>query len=127
MAPVLRVFIDANILISGLCFDGPPRRLLLAAHNRQIALILAEYVIREAEAVITKKMPDRKADFKDLIELLPFESISLPSKMMVLRHRKYVTRDEDAAVLASAVLADADYVVSGDKQFNNKATAEMVD
>ena len=99
----------------------------MAAHNRQITLVLAEYVIREAEAVITKKMPDRKADFKDLIELLPFESISLPSKMMVLRHRKYVTHDEDAAVLASAVLADADYVVSGDKQFNNKATAEMVD
>ncbi len=127
MVPVPRVFVDTNILISAVCADGPPRKLLLASIDGRLELSLAEYVIREAQDVVDNKMPKRKEAFAKLLGELRFETIPLPSKQMMSRHRKYVAHDEDAPVLASAVLADADYVVSGDKQFTNRATREMVE
>jgi putative PIN family toxin of toxin-antitoxin system len=127
MAPAPRVFIDTNTLISGICFQGPPRQLILAAVEGRVTLMLAEYVLRETEAVIQKKMRDRQPDFTELQRILPFETVPLPSPAMVRRHRKYVTHDEDTPVLASAILADSDYVVTGDKQFANRAVVQMVE
>jgi|GEM_PF-4646751 len=89
--------------------------------------MLGQVVVRETQSVIKKKTPDREDDLRAFLEAIPFETVPLPSKAMVLRHRKYVTHDEDAPVLASAVLADVDYVVSGDKKFSNRATREMVE
>jgi putative PIN family toxin of toxin-antitoxin system len=127
MVPVPRVFVDTNILISAVSADGPPRKLLLASIDGRLELALAEYVLREAQDVVDNKMPGRKEALAMLLAELRFETIPLPSKQMMSRHRKYVAHDEDAPVLASAVLADADYVVSGDKKFSNKATREMIE
>ncbi len=127
MVPAPRVFVDTNILISAVCADGPPRKLLQANMDGHLRLVLAEYVICEARDAVDNKMPRRKEALAKLLDDLCFETLPLPSKQMISRHRKYVTYDEDAPVLASAILADADYVVSGDKQFTNRATREMVE
>lgn len=127
MAPVHRVFIDTNILVSAFWFEGPPRQLVMASFDERLSLVLSEVVIKEAQNVIDRKTPNRREDLRIFIDELPHETIPTPSTAMIIRHRKYVTHDEDAPVLASAVLADADYVVSGDKQFTNRATKEMVE
>lgn len=126
MAQPPRVFVDTNILFSALCFDGPPRRLLELADKGVMRLVVADYVLTELAHVIAKKMPSRRSDLEAVLRALEYETVSLPSKAMVFRFRKYVTHDEDAPVLASAVLADADYVVSGDEQFYTKSIKELV-
>jgi len=57
---------------------------------------------------------------------IEYESIPFPSKTMVERYSRFVPHKEDAPILASAILADADYVVSGDQHFHTKEIGKLV-
>jgi predicted nucleic acid-binding protein len=42
---VLRATVDTNIIISGLNFNGNPRRILEMAEDRQIQLCISDHII----------------------------------------------------------------------------------
>lgn len=126
MPRVLRVFVDTNILYSGLFFEGAPRRLLLLAARGELIFLLSEYVLMELEGVIRRKAPARLKDLELFLSKIEYEFIRLPSKTMVERYSKFVSHKEDAPVLASAILADADYVVSGDQAFHTKEISKLI-
>ena len=110
MPRVLRVFVDTNILYSGLFFEGAPRKLLLLAHHGELTLLVSEYVLTELRRVIGRKAPSRLKDLELFLGKIGYESIPFPSKTMVERYSRFVPHKEDAPILASAILADADYV-----------------
>lgn len=126
MPKVLRVFVDTNILYSGLFFEGAPRRLLLLVSQGELTLLLSEYVLAELRRVIKRKTPSRLKDLELFLSRIEYESIRLPSKTMVERYSKFVSHKEDAPILASAILADANYVVSGDQHFHTKEIGKLV-
>jgi putative PIN family toxin of toxin-antitoxin system len=126
MPKVLRVFVDTNVLYSGLFFEGAPRKLLLLAYQGKLTLLLSEYVLAELRRVIKRKTPSLLKDLELFLSKIEYESIRLPSKTMVERYSKFVSHKEDAPILASAILADADYVVSGDQHLNTKEIGKLV-
>lgn len=105
MPRVRRVFVDTNILYSGLFFEGAPRKLLLLASQGELILLLSEYVLAELRRVIKRK--------------------AAPC-LKVERYSRFVPHKEDAPILASVILADADYVVSGDQHFHTKEIGKLV-
>jgi predicted nucleic acid-binding protein len=46
-----RYFLDANILVSGIIWNGNERKLLLLGENRKLTLVTSMYVFREVQDV----------------------------------------------------------------------------
>ncbi len=106
----MRVFLDTNVLVSafatrGLCADV--FRLVLASHE----LVVGQVVLEELEGVLRKKVGLPEGALQELLEF-PREHtiIEKPEKTDL----EVVADPADAWVLASAVAAKADYLVTGD-------------
>ena len=107
---------DTNIVVSGLLWRGNPRRILDAARDGIIKLYTSSVLLEELEDVLSREkfvrrlatanvtVQDLVSGFSALatvIEAEPIESVIL------------VDPDDDA-VLACAISADAEVIVSGD-------------
>ena len=119
----MRIFLDANILISGIIFKGKEHELLIK--NKNIFFITSEDVLEETRAVIIEKFPESS----ELVEI--FLSILNPT---VIKRKDYASkfneysmvRDKnDRHILAAAMIGKVDYIVTGDadllslKNYNN--------
>jgi putative PIN family toxin of toxin-antitoxin system len=107
----LRVFLDTNIIVSafatrGLCADF--FREILSAHT----LITSEHILEETEDVLARRFKVPKETVGEIIELLRKQEIVTPSDTPP----QISIRDlDDLPVVAAAIEAKADYLVSGDK------------
>jgi putative PIN family toxin of toxin-antitoxin system len=107
----LRVFLDTNIIVSafatrGLCADL--FREILAAHT----LITSEHILQETEDVLAGRFKVPEETVGEIIALLRKQEIVTPSDTPP----QISIRDlDDLPVVAAAIEAKADYLVSGDK------------
>lgn len=107
----MKVFLDTNVLVSGfatrgLCADVI--RLILAEHE----LIIGDVVLREVERVLKQKIGLPTEQIQEILAFLETQTVQpkpkLPSPLQV--------RDEDDQwILASALAAKAEVLVTGDK------------
>lgn len=56
MPPNLRLFLDANVIVSGLHFPGAPHELLVAAGQHLFQAVTSGYAMAEAGRVLVEKM-----------------------------------------------------------------------
>jgi len=121
----LKVFLDTNVLVSafatrGLCADV--LRLVLSSHE----LVVGEVVLEELETVLREKLtlPDSALD--DLLGFLrEHRVIERPEEIIV----EVDSDPADAWILASALAAKADYLVTGDRdllELSSKVDLEIV-
>ncbi|MDY7033588.1 MAG: putative toxin-antitoxin system toxin component, PIN family [Thermodesulfobacteriota bacterium] len=118
-----RVFLDSNVIISGLFSDkGSPRIILdiLCLTLPFLTGITGQYNIVEIERNLTKKMPEIFPIYREYFKKLNLEVIPLPSYETVKQFFGH-TSEKDAPVLASAVTGNADFLVTGDKKDFSKA------
>ena len=112
----MRVVLDTNLLISALIFRGLPAQLLLRFENPQHALFTSPQLLAELEDVIfrnkfEKPIAQAQTSARQLFD--GFVALAHTVKASPLRER--VSRDaDDDAVLACALAAGADLIVSGD-------------
>ena len=112
----MRAVIDTNVLLSALLWRGPPHALLEQARNGMVTLIsspallaeLAEVIARAKFNVIFARSNTSRAQtlaqVRQLAEVIDPPALAKP-----------VCRDpDDDAVLALAIAAEADLIVSGD-------------
>lgn len=114
----VKVFLDSNVIISGLFSDkGSPRVILdlLSLGLPMLSGATGEYNIIEIERNLIKKMPDVLPVYKKYFPLLNLEVVPLPSSRAI-RKLFGTIADKDAPVLASAISCDADFLVTGDKK-----------
>jgi predicted nucleic acid-binding protein len=114
----VKVFLDSNVIISGLFSDkGAPRVILdlLCLGFPVLIGVTGEYNLIEIERNLTKKMPDVLPIYKKYLPLLNLEVIPLPSSGEINR-LSGTTSDKDIPVLASATRGDVDFLVTGDKK-----------
>jgi putative PIN family toxin of toxin-antitoxin system len=112
----VRVFIDSNIILSAALFpDGEVAKVLfylLKTHT----IIISSYSIRECDAVFTRKFPEKITSLKTFFESLEYERFETPANINIQDYPSM--RDiSDIPVLASAILSDADILLTGDKDF----------
>lgn len=113
-----KVFLDSNVIISGLFSDkGPPRIILdlLCLGLPVLAGATGQYNIIEIERNIMNKMPDVLTVYKKYLQLLNLKIIPLPSSRDINKLFGHAS-DKDIPVLASAITSNADFLVTGDKK-----------
>ena len=109
----MRVVADTNVIISGLVFDGPERRVLKAADQRDFDLLVSEFILRETELAIARKFGWPRSRIENAIEQLrTIGTIVHPPRSLSV-----VAGDHpDNRILECAVFAEADYLVTGDRR-----------
>lgn len=110
----LRVVLDTNVLISGLCFGGKPARILEYALTGRIKLFTSAVLIVEFKAVMDAKFPGRQVAIMDTLNELSQLWEMVPDAALP-RFRHVVADPSDDRVLECAVAAQADFILSGDK------------
>jgi predicted nucleic acid-binding protein len=114
----LKIFLDSNVIISGLFSDkGAPRVILdlLSLGLPHLAGVTGEYNIIEIERNLTKKMPEVLPVYTKYLPLLGLEIIPLPSAREINKLAG-TTSEKDIPVLASAIMGKADFLVTGDRK-----------
>ena len=114
----MRIVLDTNVVLSALLWRGTPYRLLQSIRsNRQIVLFSSAALLTELAEVLARPMsarrlaligratPDVLLEYIDAIELV--EPAAVP--------RVVAADTDDDQVVAAAVAAQADLIVTGDR------------
>lgn len=112
----MRLVVDTNVLVSAFLWEGVPGRLIEMAGEQEIQLFTSRALLDELAATLGKKKLEK-----------PIAKTGLTADHMLRNYRRIVTlvtvrqlaqqvsRDaDDDAVLACALAARADLIVSGD-------------
>jgi putative PIN family toxin of toxin-antitoxin system len=112
----VRAVIDTNVLLSGLLWHGAPHTLLDAVRERLLGMVSSPALLAEFEHVISRPKFDailirsQTSREQSIAQLRLLAEIMDPPALP-----KPVCRDpDDDAMLALAVAAQVDFIISGD-------------
>lgn len=109
---MLRVTVDANILVSAIVYRGKPAELLRRALEGEINLTVCQPIIDETVEVLKRKFdatPDELREARAIIDIAA-RTVTPAVQLSVIKEDP-----DDDRVLECAVSAGADYIVTGDK------------
>jgi putative PIN family toxin of toxin-antitoxin system len=113
--PKRRCFLDANVIISGLLWNGNERKLLDLGEEKSVALVTSLYVLREVEDVLKEmNFDDDKVD-EFIVYLRSFIEMKDATLDDVKRYWDTLEDKSDVPVLAAAIDSKAT-LVTGDKE-----------
>jgi len=122
----MRLFLDANVLFSAaLTPDGRARALFALAGRQGMTLLASPHAIAEATRNIELKYPNRVEDLRALVERLSVTVEATPS--MAARAEVRGLPAEDAPILAAAIQAHADLLVTGDRTHFGHLYGQTID
>ncbi len=111
----LRVVLDTNVLVSGLAYpDSVPGRILGVWQNGGLSLVLSRYILDEMVRVLPRlaRVKLTTEEIRDLADSFMFlAEIVEPSGKV----EKALRDRADAPVLQTLQAAQADYLITGDK------------
>lgn len=111
----MRVVVDTNTVVSGLLWHGPPRRVLDAAREGRIQLFTTAVLLAELEDILGReKFASRLHEAEVTVEDLVVGYAALATIVRPAPIDPVILDDPDDAVLACALSAQAEAVVSGD-------------
>src|SRR2546423_826640 len=107
-----RALIDANLIIA--LFLRPDHALLRAAGSGPRRPAICRSVLREARRMIRRAFPVRAAEFERFIDELPVTEIPDADAAAIARWEPYLSDQADVPVLAAAISAGLDAIVTSD-------------
>jgi len=114
----LRLVLDTNIVVAGLLWNGPPRRLLEASIAGEVELYSSAVLLDElAHTLGYSKFAARIDSFGTSIAALVAQYTALVSLVAPASVPRVVANDaDDDHVIAAAVAARAELIVTGDRK-----------
>ncbi len=120
MAPTVerkRVFIDTSVLFAAvLSATGGSRLILKLGEAGVLRLVVSRQVLREADGVLRQKAPDAVALFGLLLDQAGVQIGRPAPRAQVEELRERVGHPGDARIVADAMRAKVDYLVTLDKK-----------
>ena len=111
----LRVVLDTNVLISGLAYPGGiPGRILSVWQQGGLGVVLSKYILDEMIRVLPRLSRNKRspAEIRDLADSFMFVAEIVEPSAKV----DEALRDKaEQAVLGTLLAAQADYLITGDK------------
>jgi len=116
-----RVFLDTNVLVSGLySVTAPPGAILRLHADERITIVVSQLVVDELIRAIRRKLPDALPLLREFLLNTPPEVVPDPTGEEIQTFAGGVNRS-DAPLLAAAVMAGVDYLATGDSAFLREA------
>lgn len=115
---MLKIFLDANVIVSGLLYGGNESLLLECGKLRLCRLYTNQYVLKEVERTLHKSLFGLNDEEIDEILSYLFRCVKImedPSLTEIEHAFEIINDKKDAPVLAGA-LKNFDYFVTGDKE-----------
>lgn len=110
--------LDTNVLLSIAAFRSRNLGLMLGWICQEHQLVLSSYVVDECYEVVRRKKAELIAALDRFFEAISFELIHTPETLP--NHGWFTIRDaNDEKVLYSAIIADVDILITGDKDFGD--------
>lgn len=121
----MRVFVDANILVSGIAFHGLENGVFKLGTAGRVELVTSEDVIDETIRALNEKFPALAHRAKDFLQLANVRVITRPA--YADRIEKQELRDaSDRHVLAAALASQSDVLLTGDKDLLSLARPPLL-
>ncbi|MFQ6134100.1 MAG: putative toxin-antitoxin system toxin component, PIN family [Armatimonadota bacterium] len=120
----IRVFLDANVIISAAASPRPLESAAVAVLDvcaRGLAQAhLSRQVLSEVERTVSGKRPEQMGKLGELLAAVSPVVLPDPPESAVARMRQVINR-KDAPILAAAVEADVDFLVTRDLRHFHRA------
>jgi putative PIN family toxin of toxin-antitoxin system len=109
----MRIVLDANVLVSGVFWAGPPGRVLSLWANDRVQVLASTEILQEYSEILARLATGRATErLSEVWDRFIFQYAVL----IDVCTRVHVCRDpDDNKYLACAVDGSAEYLVSGDK------------
>ena len=109
----MRAVFDTNVLVAAFVTEGICSKILIRGRKKQFHLIVCPVILQEFERVLIKKFSATRNEARSALQMVSeaTHSVVRPSQLV-----QSICRDpDDDAILACALEARADYLVTGDK------------
>jgi putative PIN family toxin of toxin-antitoxin system len=108
--------IDTNVIISAALFPNDRMNSFLDAISQEHQLFLCSYCLEELERVVRAKWKPRLKHMELFLQKLQYTLIHTPS-VNILDTAIIIRDEKDYPIIASAIIADVDVFITGDKDF----------
>jgi predicted nucleic acid-binding protein len=122
-----RVFLDTNVIVSGLHSPGgPPSRIVDFHSTGLIRAVVSKLVVDESIRTAQIKLPTILLALHSWLTKEPPEIVAQPPDAAISAAISLVPF-EDAPILAAALAAEVDFLVTGDRTFLREARKAQSD
>ena len=113
----VRLVLDTNTAISGLLWHGTPGKLIDAAHSKSITLCTSSILLAELRGVLTREKFTQQLEARKLNAIEVCDGYAALTTIVIpaIIPPTILNDPADDAVLACALGATADLIVSGDR------------
>jgi len=127
----MRPVLDTNVVVAALLWSGPPRQLLHAARERRVELFTSTTLLIELADVLARpKFAPRIGASDQSVEALILGYAALAAVVRPATIPRVAPDPDDDIVIATAIAAMAEFVVTGDRALlsvRNCQHVEIVD
>jgi predicted nucleic acid-binding protein len=124
------VFVDTNILVSGVFFDGPEAELLDTRRLRLVTAEVCEHELTEVAERKADKFGVSESGAGEMVEGALIDIDVLPEERYKDRYdeaAEFVGEGNDAEVLAAVLAVEPDSFVTGDRDFHVDEVTGLVE
>lgn len=112
----IRVFLDASVLFAAsYSKTGSSRDLLREGIRGNLRIVVGQHVLEETERNLAQKAPAALSAFHELLTLVAAEAVDKPTVQELRQAATYIDL-KDAPIVAAAVKAKVDYLVTWDRK-----------
>lgn len=127
MLPVAKVFLDTSVIFAAvLSPNGGARMVFRLGEIGYLQLMAGKQVLKECEEVVRRKAPETLPELAVLLDVVNLVVTPEASVEHLERARALVTYPPDALILAEALQAEPDWLLSHDHQYLLSIPAEVL-
>lgn len=127
MLPVAKVFLDTSVIFAAvLSPNGGARMVFRLGEIGYLQLMAGKQVLKECEEVVRRKAPQTLPELAVLLDVVNLVVTPEASAEHLERARALVTYPPDALILAEALRAEPDWLLSHDHQHLLSVPAEAL-
>ncbi len=113
----MKIMLDTNVLLSLLLFPSPRMNAMMEHIFTEHELMLSSFVVDELKNVIRRKFPAKMKAVDTLLLRMSYDLVYTPE---IMDETLFSIRDvKDYPVLYTAIIEDADVLITGDKDFSS--------
>lgn len=118
---LIKIVIDTNVYLSAIIFGGSPRKVIELAKGKRVKAYTSTLILLEVSEKLNKKFSWDQEKVQVVLKAISkiAEVVTPKIKLKVVKENH-----SDNKVLGCAMVADADYIVTGDKHLLNLKSFE---